>query len=240
MRILIVDDEAPARARMARLLGEISVGQMVGEAADGVEAIKLVEAYQPDVVLLDVRMPRMDGLETARHLGNMDTPPAVIFTTAYDEYALAAFDTNAVAYLLKPVRADKLEDALKRAARPTRAQLESLRKRHQRLHLSSRIGERLALVPVASVSAFIADQKYVSAYHDGGELLINDTLKELEQEFSERFLRIHRNALVAVDRVVSLETLNKGGGLIQIRGHDAPLEVSRRHLVEVKRRLREA
>ncbi len=240
MRILIVDDEAPARARMARLLEELGAGQMVGEAADGVDALEMVQAHEPDVVLLDVRMPRMDGLELARHLGNMDTPPAVIFTTAYDEYALAAFDANAVAYLLKPVRVDKLGDALERATRPTRAQIESLRNRHQRLHLSSRVGDRLELVPVASVSAFVADQKYVSAYHDGGELLINDTLKELEQEFGERFLRIHRNALVAVDRVVSLETLNKGRGLIQIRGHDEPLEVSRRHLVEVKRRLREA
>lgn len=226
MQILIVDDEAPARARLARLV--TGAGHtVVGEATDGVTALNAVQTLAPQVVLLDVRMPGMDGLEVARHLAALETPPAVVFTTAYDEYALAAFEAAAVAYLLKPVRAERLADALERAARPTRAQLASTR-----THLSSRMGDRLLLVPVQSVRCLLADSKYVTARHDEGELVLDETLKALESEFPDRFLRIHRNALVAVAHVDRVE-----GNQVFLRGDPEPLEVSRRHGAEVRRRL---
>ena len=233
MRALIVDDEAPARARLARLLADVGGWQCAGEATDGVEALAAVEAATPDVVLLDVRMPRMDGLEAARHLAELATPPAVIFTTAFDEYALDAFDANAVAYLLKPVRADKLADALRRAVRPSRAQLSGLRPRLPRRHLASRVGERLVLVPVDEVRALVADNKYVVARHPGGELVLDESLKELEAEFAGTFLRVHRNALVALAHVAEFD-----GERVVLRGLAEPVEVSRRHAGAVRRTLR--
>lgn len=229
MQILIVDDEAPARARLARLVADAG-HTVVGEAADGVAALEAVQELAPQVLLMDVRMPGMDGIEVARHLAELDTPPAVVFTTAYDEYALAAFDAAAVAYLLKPVRAERLADALDRAARPTRAQITVAR-----THLSSRVGDRLLLVPVQSVRCLLADSKYVTARHEKGELVLDETLKALESEFPDRFLRVHRNALVAVEHVERLE-----GNRVFLRGDPEPLEVSRRHGAEVRRRLQRA
>ena len=233
MRALIVDDEAPARARLARMLAAIDGWEAVGEANDGVDALTAAATATPDVVLLDIRMPRMDGIETARHLAALDTPPAIIFTSAYDEYALAAFDAHAVAYLLKPVRAERLADALARACRPTRAQLGALREAAPRRHIAARVGERLELLPIDRVLAFVADSKYVSARHAGGELLLDETLKELEHEFADAFVRVHRNTLVAIDHVESFD-----GVSIAVRGLSAPVEVSRRHTADVRRRLR--
>ncbi len=233
MRALIVDDEAPARARLARLIEALDGWKVVGEAANGLDALDQVSSVTPDVVLLDVRMPRMDGMEAARHLAALDTPPAVIFTTAYDEYALAAFDANAVAYLLKPVRGDRLEAALQRACRPSRAQLSALNAGATRRHLAARIGERLQLVPVARVRAFSADNKYVVARYPDGELVLNETLKELENEFAGVFIRVHRNTLVAIEHVESFD-----GERVTLAGIDAPIEVSRRHTAALRKFLR--
>ena len=126
MRLLLVDDEQPARERLARLVTELGGHELVGEAADGIAALGLLDAARPDALLLDIRMPGMDGLELARHLAGLEHGPAVIFTTAYDEFALEAFDAGAVDYLLKPVRRDKLEAALGKAQRVSRAQLAAL------------------------------------------------------------------------------------------------------------------
>ncbi|MEX0899265.1 MAG: LytTR family DNA-binding domain-containing protein [Gammaproteobacteria bacterium] len=233
MRALIVDDEAPARSRLARLVDALDGWEVAGEAADGLDALAQVSAVNPDVVLLDVRMPRMDGMEAARHLAALETPPAVIFTTAYDEYALAAFDTHAVAYLLKPVRGDRLAAALQHACRPSRAQLGALNAGGRRQHLAARIGERLQLVPVARVRAFSADNKYVVARYPDGELVLSETLKELEQEFADTFIRVHRNTLVAVEHVESFD-----GERVTLAGIDTPVEVSRRHSVALRKFLR--
>jgi two-component system, LytTR family, response regulator AlgR len=237
MRLLVVDDEPPARERLVRMVAELDDWEVAGEAGDGVAALAMIPRTAPDAVLLDVRMPRMDGIEAARHLATLTTPRAVVFTTAYDEYALAAFDANAVAYLLKPVRAERLADALARAQRPTRAQLGAIEARAPRRHLAARIGERRELVPVERVRCFVADSKYVVARHPAGELLLDETLKDIEREFGERLLRVHRNALVAVDHVERLDT-HDGAGRVHLRGDPQPLEVSRRHLADVRRRLR--
>lgn len=239
MRLLIADDEAPARARLARLLAGIEGCELCGQAATGMEALELAAQHKPDIVLLDVRMPGMDGLETARHLGGLEPPPAVIFTTAYDEYALRAFDSGAVDYLVKPIRAQRLADALARAARPTRAQLQeaAVGAQSPRQHVSGTARGKLELVPVADVICFVAESKYTCVRHTGGELLIEESLKSLESEFAGRFVRIHRNALVALDRVASLEQDADGAKLVLHDGQ-GELKISRRNLATLKKKLK--
>jgi two-component system, LytTR family, response regulator AlgR len=239
MKVLIVDDEPPARERLKSLLKEQPGVEIVGEAGNGREALELWERTQADVVLLDIRMPVMDGLETARHLAALERPPAVIFTTAYSEFAVEAFDAHAIAYLLKPVRAEKLAAALTGASRVNRVQLGQLAAGAPvRRHICAKLRDKLHVVPVENVLCFIADQKYVTVCHTGGELLIDESLKDLEQEFAGRFLRVHRNALVAVAQVERLEKDDAGHLQVYLRGRAEPLEVSRRLVSEVRERLR--
>lgn len=242
MRVLVVDDEAPARERLADLVAELEGFELIGEAADGREALEQVQRLTPDIVLLDIRMPGIDGVEAARHLAAMDSPPAVIFTTAYDEYTLQAFDAAATGYILKPVRRARLERALKNAARPTRAQLASLHPegpRAPRTHICARLADRLRLIPVESVIYFRADQKYVSVRHCEGTDLIDESLKDLAEEFQSDFGRIHRNALVALRRVESLQRDPQGRLGVRLRGCEETLPVSRRHSSEFRRRIQE-
>lgn len=238
MRVLIVDDEAPARARLRALLGEIGGAEVVGEAADGLQALECVDAHDPEVVLLDIRMPRMDGMETARHLGALDEPPCVIFVTAHDEHALAAFEANAIAYLLKPVRRDRLAGALERASRLTRRQLGGVHDLpRSRGHVTVRQRDGLKLIPIDDVLCFTAEQKYTTVRHAGGTDLIEDSLRALETEYGDRFVRLHRNTLVAVAKLVALERGTDGQTVALVRGLDEPLAVSRRMVPELRERL---
>ena len=242
MKILIVDDEAPARLRLRRLVEELGGHEIVAEAGSGREALLLNERQQPDVLLLDIRMPGMDGLEAARHLAAMEQPPAVIFTTAYGDHALEAFAAHALDYLLKPIRKERLEQALRHVRKLNRAQstaLVALQSPQARTHLCVRVHGELQLIPVDDVIYFLADQKYVTVRHGSGEVLIEESLKALEQEFAARFLRIHRNALVAATRIAALERDDEGGAQLRLRGVAERLEVSRRHLAEVRRRMME-
>src|SRR5262245_1867844 len=163
MKLLIVDDEPPARERLRRLLAELEDCEVVAEAANGEEALARCSDTRPDVVLLDIRMPGLSGIQVARHIDSLDDPPAVIFTTAYDQYAVEAFETEAVGYLLKPVRKEKLAHALRHAARISPSRLikvaESARIEHRRDQICARLGEQLKLIPVADIYFFIADQK---------------------------------------------------------------------------------
>jgi two-component system response regulator AlgR len=240
-QILIVDDEAPARTRLEGLIDEIADWTCVGSCAGGAEAISRVLQDRPAVVLLDIRMPAMSGIEVARHLSRLETPPAVIFTTAYDQYALDAFESRAVGYLLKPVRRERLESALAHAARLTDALLGDLKFRSrsldQRKHIAARVRDELRLIPLGDIRFFQAGQKYVSVHHAGGEELIEDSLKQLEQEFSELFVRIHRSVLVAVAAVEALEKDAAGGYHVRLRGDGPTLAVSRRQITELKSRL---
>ena len=241
LKVLIVDDESPARERLRSLLAEISDVQVIGEAANGQEALRETHDLSPDVVLLDVRMPGMDGLETARHLNVLEEPPAIIFTTAYDQYAVDAFAAHAVGYLLKPVRKEQLAASLNRAGRLTRAQLQRLAAAGagtRRSHIAARRREGLNLIPVEEVLYFLADQKYTTVRHAKGEDLIEDSLRLLETEFGSAFARIHRNALVGVKYLERIERGADGQYFVHLRGCSAPLQVSRRMASELKERFR--
>lgn len=239
MKVLIVDDEAPARGRLARMLEELDGYSLCGEAATGQEALTMAEQSRPDVILMDIRMPGMDGLEAARHLQLLEQPPAVIFTTAYDDYALSAFETHAVDYLLKPVRQQRLAEALHNAHRLTRAQSASLLDTDSdagvRKRICARVRGSLKLIMVEDIRFFRADQKYVTVGTADEQVLIEETLKSLEQEFSGRFLRIHRNALIATRYLVGIEKDDSGHVFAKLDGVDSVFEVSRRHLAEVRR-----
>lgn len=246
MRLLITDDEAPARDRLRRLVGELTDFNVVGEATNGRQALEQTEALSPDIVLLDIRMPVMDGLEAARHMNLLNEPPAVIFTTAYGDHALEAFETHAVDYLLKPVRLERLRNALQAAARPNRAQVVSRSTgikqasgKEARRHICARVRGNLRLIPIGEVFFFHAEHKYVSVRHDGGEVLIEEPLKELEDEFGDRFLRIHRNALVALEKVSGLGKAADGRVQVVFKDIDDRMEISRRHLASVRKVIRE-
>jgi len=240
VKVLIVDDEALARDRLARMVAQLGGHEVTGQAANGREAVARVLEQAPDVVLMDIRMPGMDGLEAAQHLAALPQPPAVVFCTAYEEHAIAAFEVQAVGYLLKPVRRERLAAALDQAARVNRAQLAALDRlgAPQRTHIAARTHRGLELVPLDDILCFRADHKYVVVTHTGGEVLIEDTLRDLETEFGERFVRVHRATLAALRHVERLERSAAGQAQLRLRHLAEPLEVSRRHRPEVRRVLR--
>ena len=243
MKILIVDDEPLARERLQHLLAELEAESQVFEAANGLVAIEQVNEQTPDVVLMDIRMPGMNGLEAAQHLMKMDNPPAVIFTTAYDEYALQAFESQAVDYLLKPIRLERLQKALTNCSKLNKLQLEQLGQQNlqtsARTNISAQVGGSILLIPVESIYCFLADHKYITVKYDKDgqltETIIEDTLKALEDEFTETFLRIHRGALIRKDRIEALHKQEDGRVLMQLHGVPDGLEVSRRHLAGVRK-----
>jgi two-component system response regulator AlgR len=246
MKVLVVDDEKPARDRLKQLLDDEAQYDVVGEAANGAEAVDQAVQLQPDIVLLDIRMPGLDGIETAHHLNALERPPAVVFTTAYDEYAIDAFDARAVGYVLKPVRRSRLTAALEQASRiapgtltavATEAHLSTTRK-----HICARMHGELKLIPVAEIVCFRAEQKYIVVDHSSGQVLIDEALKALADEFDDDFVRIHRSALVAVRCIDRIEKDADGKSRIFLRDSsqvdNKELIISRRHLAEVRRRLK--
>ena len=240
--VLIVDDEPLARQRLQDLLADLPNVRVVGEVGDGRQAVDACAQLCPDVVLLDIAMPVMDGLEAARHLASDPTAPAVVFCTAYDEHALAAFEARAIDYLLKPVRAERLAAALERARALGRARanerLQALPKTQARTHLCARLRGSLRLIPVADVVYLQAEEKYVVVHHLGGQDLIEDSLKALEQEFPERFLRIHRNCLVARSELRELRRGNDGQVHALLKRSADALEISRRCLPQIRQLLK--
>jgi len=204
MKILVVDDEELARQRIKSLLQNNEEYRVCAEAENGAEALMMVEGHQPDLILLDISMPVMDGLEVAKHLSDLPNPPAVIFTTAYGEYVL---DENEV----------------------TGA---------GRKHICARMRGNLELIPIEDVYYFQADQKYVTVRHRQGEVIIEESLKSLETDLSDKFIRIHRNALVSKNRITGLAKNNIGRVQVKIEKIDDQLEVSRRHVAEIRRFVR--
>ncbi len=240
LSLLIVDDEQPARARLRELLTDLAPEQpltIAGEAANGVEALTKLQEGPVDVVLTDIRMPRLDGIELAQHLGNLPEPPAVIFITAYDNYAVQAFELNAIDYLLKPVRAQRLLAALQKitprgAPTPALAEIGRQVRGGGRTHLSCQERGRLLLVPVEEVLYFKADLKYVTARTREREYLLDEALTHLEEEFAERFIRLHRAVLVAKTALAGFERAASDDaeayGWALVRGSGEKLPVSRR------------
>jgi two-component system response regulator AlgR len=267
MDIIIVDDEPLARDRLRRMLRDESDYRVVAQAATAEETLAAMQEWNPDMVLLDIQMPGDTGLQAAAQLAALDNPPAIIFCTAYQQYALEAFAVNAQNYLLKPVRKEQLLQALDKAQRLNRAQRQQLAAvpgtaavkttqptiasaassapvtgtptgaatalpsvaAEARTHISARTRRGLELISLDKVLFFAADQKYVTVYHEGGEILIDDTLKDLEREFADRLVRIHRSLLVVLARVEAMEKNRLGQFELRLRGTDQRPVVSRRH-----------
>ena len=243
MDVLIVDDEMLARQRLARMLEKLEDYDLVAEADSAEAALAAICQHDPDIVLLDVQMPGENGLSLARRIAALDDPPAVIFCTAFDQYALDAFGTEAVGYLLKPVKAEQLLEVLTKAQRVNRVQRAYLQDAQQpttnlRNHISAKTRRGVELIPLDDVRYFIADNKYVTVYHLKGEHLLDETLKELEEEFGNRFLRIHRNALVSTKHIEALERSPQGQYQIRLADTDVRPAVSRRHASELKNLLK--
>jgi two-component system, LytTR family, response regulator AlgR len=243
MKILIADDEKLARWRLRSLLAELGdTVQVVAEAVDGVEALQKWKQTQAQVLLLDIRMPQLNGLQVAAELAKFPQLPAVIFTTAYDNHALQAFEANAVDYLLKPVRKDRLIAALDKARVLLQAQRSDWSSASpeftRRTHLCVSVAGDLHLLAVADILYFQADQKYVTAQTRQHAYLLDESLKALEQEFADTFMRIHRNALVALQHVIDLHRENDGQVLIKFQQFPQTLTVSRRLLAQVKTRIK--
>ena len=237
MRVLIADDEPLARERLRAMLIAQPGVEVVAEAGDGHAALHACAEHHPDMVLLDISMPGIDGLETARHLAEFEPRPMVVFCTAYDQHALSAFDAQAVDYLVKPVRAERLAAALERvrtfaAGRvPAAAGTDDARKR---THLCARLRGSLRLIPIEDIRYLQAEEKYVVVHHARGEDLIEESLKALESEFGDRFVRIHRNCLVARGEIVELRRGGDGHTQAVLRHGEHPLEVSRRCVAQLR------
>lgn len=244
MKVLVVDDEPVARRRLIRILGRIDGVEVAGEAANGIQALERIRELVPDVVLLDIRMPGMDGLELA---ARMDDLPPIIFTTAYDEYAVQAFEANAVDYLLKPVQAERLESALakvsKRAASRESGELQTLIKKlldrgegGSGLRITARAGKTIRVFDPHRISRFHAADRYTVFHMDGSEFVLDDSLSALEEKLSALgFFRTHRAELVNLNLVKTLR-LEEGACEVALSdGQTAP--VSRRMVAELKKRL---
>ena len=242
MRILIVDDENLARQRLRDLIGDIGDHSVVGEALNGSEAIEKTITLKPDLLLMDIRMPVMDGLEAGMHLMGINNPPQVIFTTAYDQHALEAFEVNAVDYLLKPVRKERLAAALQKAAPVSAQTLKQVNKAQEepsvRTHISVHMRGRISLIPVQEIIYFVADNKYVTVRTAREQHLIEESLVSLEEEFADHFLRVHRGALVNTKFLKGMEKNQLGHWRVILDGVDEKLSVSRRHTPAVRRWVR--
>lgn len=238
MHILLVDDEVLARQRLSKLLSQLEGYTVVGEVDNGEKAIAAVENLDPDLVLMDVKMPGIDGIDAARSIAEMDDPPAIIFCTAYDDYALEAFDAQAVGYIVKPVNVEKLQQALEKAKRVNKAQRAAMGGQSsgeaKRKHISAKTRKGIELIPIDDIYCFVADQKYVTVLHAGGETLIDETLKELESELEPEFLRVHRNALVAINCITGMQKGDSGQYELVLKDSEYRPMVSRRHHATVK------
>jgi two-component system response regulator AlgR len=258
LRVFIADDEAPARTRLKELLadvrGEIATA-VVGEAANGLEVIERLPASGARVLLLDIQMPGMNGIEIARHLAGLPEAPAIVFVTAHDRHAVEAFELNALDYLMKPVRAERLAAALKKAQAAGPAPRARLEAAGRQANVGAREffpvveRNRIALVPVREVVFLKAEMKYVTLRTRMGEHLIEEPLVAIEKEFPERFIRVHRNCLVARAAIRGFERGKSGAAgageeephwSVVLEGVAERLPVSRRQWPAVKALLPEA
>jgi two-component system, LytTR family, response regulator AlgR len=244
LSIFVVDDEPPARSRIRELLVDCADQlplEVVGEAGNGREALDKLAVVHADVVLLDIRMPQMDGLELAMHLNKLDKPTVIIFTTAYDTHALKAFELHAIDYLLKPIRLGRLFDALMRARSAVPVRTEELKELlpEPRKNLSIHERGKIMLIPIEEVLYLRAELKYITVRTAESEYLIEESLTALEKEFATRFVRIHRNCLVAKDEIEGFEKVaddetGESHWTVKLKGVEEKLAISRRQQYIVK------
>ncbi|NLG58685.1 MAG: response regulator transcription factor [Gammaproteobacteria bacterium] len=237
MKVVIADDEPLARERLRALLAAQDGVELVAEVGDGHAALHAVAEHGADLVLLDIAMPGIDGLEAARHLAGFEPRPAVVFCTAYDAHALSAFEAAAVDYLVKPVRPERLQAAIERARTfvlGREREVAPAGGAGQRTHLCARLRGTLRLIPLEDVHYLQAEEKYVVVHHARGEDLIEESLKSLESEFGARFLRIHRNCLVSRHALAELRRDHDGQARVLLRDVATPLDVSRRCVAQVR------
>lgn len=234
--ILIVDDEPLARERLKRLCTELGYDSFF-EAENGLEAWEAIEKFDPAIVLLDVEMPGENGLETGKKIAALEQPPAIIFTTAYEQYALEAFEAFASGYLLKPIKSEALQTALNQAAKPTKVQLDNIvpKENDEEQHITIKNHRGVSLIKLSEVRCFVADQKYIRIITTEGEALIDNTLKELEKEYSKSFIRAHRNALVSKNHILGLDRDTDGHYRVRLEDVDTKPLISRRYINELKR-----
>lgn len=234
LRVLIVDDEPLARTRMRQMLSSIGNLDVVAEAGNAVEAKELCTALKPEVVILDVRMPNGDGISLGREFSQLNPAPALIYCTAYERYALDAFNAGADAFLLKPIRSEQLSRALKKATTANLAQRIDKNDSAGRRYLTIKSRRGLSVLPIEDVRYFYADQKYVMAVTPNGERVLDDALRQLETDFGDLLLRVHRNALVCLQHVTGLTRLSSGQYQVDLAGIEGGPVVSRRHLSNVR------
>ncbi len=232
LSVVVVDDEAPAVRRLTRMLADSPWARCVGEACNAAAALDICREQHPDLVLLDVEMPGMDGVDAARRLRSLDPAPLIIFVTAFERYAVDAFDVQALDYLVKPVRAERLEQALQRAARardlgPRRAAT-----------LTARLGEKLSAIPLDDIRVLVSEDKYTCVHYLGGQALIEDSLLSLEERFPDRFIRVHRAALVSRAHLRAIYTDDRGHERVEVAQCSCSPEVSRRNVASVRRLLK--
>ena len=226
-RILIVDDEPPAVERMTTLLGALPEYRVVGCESRSDRVVERCQALKPDAVLLDIEMPGLDGVELARQLKSLQPTPAIIFVSAYEDYAVEAFGLAALDYLVKPVRMARLKQALDRIETPDSPE--------QQRFISAKIGDRLLRIALDSVRAFVAEEKAVIVHSLQGLAMMDGSLKQIEQEMGDRFLCVHRNTLVSRRHVRAIYRAADGTEHIEIDDLDFKPEVSRRNRGELKR-----
>lgn len=242
IRCLIVDDEAPAREELRYLLQDLPDVQVVGAAASAEEADLLLGAVDYDVVFLDIRMPGIGGLELARQLAQRPSAPAVVFTTAYPDHAVDAFELSAADYLVKPFDGERLAQALSRvAARHAPPDEPGLRPPAGEAGSPTRLpvqrGERTVFVGEREILAASAARGYCYLTLTGDRVLVSYTLNELEARLSDRMVRVHRSHLVNLDRVAELRSDYRGGLVLVMDDRTTEIPVSRRHSTELRRHL---
>jgi len=231
MKILIVDDESLARERLVRLLNELNIDlNQLTEAENGIQALELLKNHFFDLILLDIRMPEIDGMQVAKTLYKKHQSPAIIFISAYGEYAVDAFGVEAIDYLLKPVRKQRLEQALKKVQMELEKQPEQFISIHERGNIQQ--------LNLARICYFKADQKYVTVHTKEKEYLIEEALKSLETRFTDSFIRIHRNALVARKGLRGIVKNSSGHFCVRLKDCDDLLEISRRHISSIRKLLK--
>lgn len=235
LNILIIDDEQPARDRLRRLLAGMPRFEVVGEAASSAEALERIRELSPDILLLDISMPGMNGMALARVLREGGASPAIIFCTAYQDQALNAFEVEAVDYLVKPVREERLENSLEKARRF----LGREDARGEDHYVRSTVGGKVVLTPIHRVICMISEDKYTTVIHEKGSTVIDDSLTELEQKFPVLFFRVHRNALVSRKYLRGLARTREGQTQVLLSGTDRKPEVSRRKVAALRKLLSE-